>query len=234
MHFNILKKFKSPILGLLPSKYIFLISMLFFFGGLIFALIDPRAASSTFNGGIFTGTLVVLFDAPTVITPKYLINQFIYFLGANAFHIFLNNLYYSLICIFTGVMILPIIFLGLFTSFGAITGILFFKYGLYKTLLIILGSFHLYFEFLAALFAIEGFIKFYSSIYSSIKVKSFETLKIKIITEFLPILIKIILLLVIAAIFEIFWSTWWIYILTNHYISWQDFYFGVYSSTYTF
>ena len=41
----------------------------------------------------------------------------------------------------------------------------------------------------------------------------------------------IVIILAIAAILEVFWSSWWVYILTIHYVSWYDFYFGVYSVT---
>jgi len=96
-------------------------------------------------------------------------------------------------------------------------------------ILVLIGSFHIYFEFLAALLAIDAFFKFYISFISSIRQHDITVFKENVLKEFLPIFLRIILLLAFAAILEVFWSTWWVYILTDHYISWYEFYFGAYS-----
>jgi len=95
--------------------------------------------------------------------------------------------------------------------------------------LILLGSFHLYFEILSAFLAIEAFIKFYGSFINAIRTRNPSEFKEKIRSEFIPLILRIIVLLAIAALLEVFWSTWWVYIITNHYVSWHDFHVGVYS-----
>jgi hypothetical protein len=117
-------------------------------------------------------------------------------------------------------LIIPEILVGLFTTFGSITGLVVLKLGVFKAFLIIFGSFHLYFEFFAVLLVLDAFLKFYGSIYGSIKKRSLKLLKKELISGFLPILFKIIVLLAIGAIIEVFWSTWWVYINTVHYVSW--------------
>ena len=223
------KQFKTILAGFLPSKYVLLVGAIFFLGGLIFALFNPQAAQSSFYGGIYTGKIMVLIQVPDVITFKYAVNQLFYYFGANVFQIFLKNSTFSIICIFSGFLIIPEILIGLFTTFGAITGLLIVKLGAFKAFLIIFGSFHLYFELLAVLLVIDAFLKFYGSIYISIKKRDLSLLKKLLLNEFLPILFKIIILLAIGAIIEVFWSTWWVYINTVHYVSWYDFYLGTYS-----
>ena len=92
------------------------------------------------------------------------------------------------------------------------------------------GCFHIYFEFLAGALVIEAFLRLYGSIVSSVRNRSFTSFKQDLKKKFIPLLLRIILLLALGAILEVFWSTWWVYILTNHYVSWVDFYFGVNSA----
>ena len=101
------------------------------------------------------------------------------------------------------------------------------KYGFFKAILIFLGSFHLLLEILAALLSIDAFLKFYGSFANAVLKHDTAAFKKSIKNEFLPLILKIIIVLAIAAVLEVFWSTWWVYILTNHYVSWYDFYFGV-------
>ena len=61
------------------------------------------------------------------------------------------------------------------------------------------------------------------------KLKNLELFKNSIKNDFLPLLLIIIIILAISSLLEVFWSTWWVYIMTDHYISWYDFYFGAYS-----
>lgn len=197
--------------------------------GFLFAYFEPVKAQSIFNGGFFFGNIEAKIQLPKTITFSYLINQFIYYLGAVSFNIFVNNLFITLLCIFTGIAIVPVILIGLFAFSGSITYLLIAKVGFYKTLLILLGSFHLYFEILAAFLAIKAFIKFYGSFVNAIRIRNPSEFKEKMRNEFIPLIFRIILLLAIAALFEVLWSTWWVYIITDHYVSWYDFYMGVYS-----
>lgn len=197
--------------------------------GFLFAYFEPSKAQSTFNGGFFLGNIEAKIQLPKTITFDYLINQLIYYLGAVSFNIFVNNLFITFLCIFTGIAIIPAILIGLFTFSGSITYLLIAKVGFYKALLILLGSFHLYFEILAGFLAIEAFLKFYGSFINAIRTRSLGEFKEKMRNEFLPLIFRIILLLAIAALLEVFWSTWWVYIITNHYVSWYEFHVGVYS-----
>ena len=214
----------------LPSKYSFLIFILFYISGLIFALLKPQYAANSFYYGFFLGDIDAKIQLPGIISLNYIFNQFIYYLGGVLFGIFLNNITLTFLCIFTGIAIVPIILFHLFAFTGSLTGLLIFKYGILKAFLVLLGSFHLYFEILAAILSIDAFLKFYGSFKDAILKHDPSLFKKDILDEFLPLIIKIIILLAIAAILEVFWSTWWVYINTHPYVSWHDFYLGVYSS----
>lgn len=228
-HENWGKKFIKLLKSVLPSKYSLLIFILFYVVGFIFAILKPQYAVSSFYYGFFLGNIEAKIQLPEVISLNYFINQFIYYLGRVSFSIFLNNVTTVFLCIFTGIAIVPIILINLFAFTGSLTGLLILKYGILKALLILLGSFHLYFEILAAILSIDAFLKFYGSFANAILKHDVNLFKKGVVNEFLPLFLKIIIILAIAAILEVFWSTWWVYILTNHYVSWHDFYFGVYS-----
>ncbi len=164
---------------------------------------------------------------PDIISLNYLQNHFIYYLGQYSFDIFLNNIKLMILCIFTGIAIIPVLLIDLFAFSGSLTGMLVMKFGIFKAVLILLGSFHLPLEILAALLSIDAFLKFYTSFVSAVSKHDTAAFKMGIKNEFLPLILKIIVILAVAAILEVFWSTWWVYIITNHYISWYDFYFGV-------
>jgi hypothetical protein len=83
---------------------------------------------------------------------------------------------------------------------------------------------------LAGALIIEAFLSFYGSILNSLRNRSATPFKLGLKNKFIPLLLRIIFLLAVGAILEVFWSTWWVYILTDHYVSWYDFYFGVYSA----
>jgi hypothetical protein len=229
LNFN-LKSFRNLIYGFLPSKYVFLTGIIFYLLGFVFAVLNPYYAYSVFNGGFFMGSMEVKLAVPESTSIQYLINQFVNYLGAVSFHIFLNNLLVSFICIFTGIAIIPSILIGLFSSMGAVTFLLVMKVGVIKAVLMLLGSFHLYLEFLAALLSIDAFLKFYGSFIRALRMKSPQKFKNEVIKNFIPLILKIIVLLAFAAVLEVFWSTWWVYILNHPYVSWYDFYFGVYSA----
>lgn len=226
---KLIKTIKRYFVGFLPAKYSFLVFILFYIAGLIFTIILPSYTASFFYYGFFLGNIELKINLPVFISFNYFINQFVYYLGAVSFNIFINNLKTIILCIFTGVAIISAVLVGLFAFTGSLTVVLIGKYGILKAILILLGSFHLSLEILAALLAIDAFINFYGSFIHLIKQADVNIFKKRILHEFLPLILKIILLLVVAALLEVFWSTWWVYILTNHYISWYDFYFGAYS-----
>jgi uncharacterized membrane protein SpoIIM required for sporulation len=228
---NLYKRVIKCLRHFAPSKYSFLIFILFYLSGLIFAILKPQYAASTFYYGFFLGVMKVKIQLPDIISLNYLSNQFIYYLGRVSFSIFLNNVKLAIFCVFMGVAIVPIMLVGLFAYSGSLTGVLVMKFGIFKSILILLGSFHLPLEILAAILSIDAFLKFYGSIINSILKRDFAVFKTGIKNEFLPLILKIIIVLAIAAVLEVFWSTWWVYILTNPYVSWYDFYFGVSSVT---
>lgn len=231
MRFKSIIKFIGKFLwGFVPSKYVLAVILLFFLGGVIFAILDLNQAQLIFNGGFLLGNLEVQITPPSEITGNYFRDQFVYYLGGASWNIFRNNLEVSLECIFTGIMIIPSILVGLFSFIGAVSAILSFKVGIIKAALILGGCFHIYFEFLAGALVIEAFLKFYGSIVRSVRNRSFTLFKQDMRNKFIPILLRIILLLAAGAILEVFWSTWWVYILTSHYVTWVDFYFGVNSA----
>ncbi|HML05272.1 MAG TPA: stage II sporulation protein M [Methanobacterium sp.] len=212
----------------MPSKEILIVCTLFYILGIVFVFMNPDLARLTFPGGMFLDNIEAKIRLPSSITLDYFFNQFFYYLGAISFNIFLNNLFLIGLCIFSGIAIFPVILIGLFMKMGVTTFFLVEKLG-FTGFIVLLGSFHLYFEFLAALLAIDAFFKFYISFINAVKDKKIEIFKNNIINDFLPLVLRIILLLAIAAILEVFWSTWWVYIFTNHYVSWYEFYFGAYS-----
>ena len=187
----------------------------------------PQYAASSFYYGFFLGNMDVNIQLPDIISLNYFSNHFIHYLGQYSFDIFLNNVILNVLCVFTGIALIPIILRGLFAFSGSLTGMLVMKFGIFKAFLILLGSFHLPLEILAALLSIDAFLKFYGSFVNAVLKHDTAAFKMSIRNEFLPLILKIIVILAIAAVLEVLWSTWWVYIITNHYVSWHDFYFGV-------
>lgn len=222
-HFKSINKF---LIKFLPSKKVLIVGILFYIVGILFAFINPDQAYFTFPGGMFLDNIEAKIQMPPVITFDYFLNQFVYYLGAVSLKFFISNLVLLILCIFSGIAIIPVILIGFFMKMGTTTFFVVEKLGFTTGILVLLGSFHLYFEFLAALLAIDGFLKFYIPVYKSIKEKDINIFKNSIINDFLPLLLAIIIFLAIASILEVFWSTWWVYILTHPYVSWYDFYFG--------
>ena len=222
------KQIKEFFKGFLPLKKILVICILFYILGIVFAFVNSDKAHLIFPGGMFLDNLEAKIQVPAVITFDYFLDQFIFYLGAVSFAIFLKNLVLALLSIFSGVAIIPVILVGFFMKMGAITYFAVENMG-FKGILIIFGSLHVYFEALAALLSIETFFKFYISLINSIRNKDINIFKNKVLNEIMPLIIRITLLLAIAAIMEVFWSTWWVYILTHPYVSWYNFYFGAYS-----
>ena len=224
---NLNKKAINCLKHVTPSKYSFLIFALFYVSGLIFVILKPQYAAFSFYYGFFLGVMEVKIQFPDIFSLNYLLNQFIYYLGRISFGIFLNNVTLMALCIFTGIAIVPVMLTGLFAFSGSLTGMLVMKFGIFKAVLILLGSFHLPLEILAALLSIDAFLKFYGSLANAVLKHDFTAFKKDVRYEFLPLILSIVIILAVAAILEVFWSTWWVYIITNHYILWHDFYFGV-------
>jgi hypothetical protein len=152
------KSIKKILTGFIPSKWILIVCFLFYILGIVFAFMNPGQAHITFPGGMYLENIDVQIQLPLSITVNYVLNQFIYYLGAVSFNIFLNNLFLMFLCVFSGIAIFPVILIGLFMKMGAVTFFLVEKLGLNNGILVLLGSFHIYFEFLAALLAIESFL----------------------------------------------------------------------------
>lgn len=223
------RRFKQFFRGFLPSKYSLALFIGFFIGGVLFAALDPGEAQATFYGGFLLYDLEAQFATPATLTLDYLVNQLLCFLGVTSWNIFFNNLVVSMVCLFSGFMIIPIILVNLFGFLGSVSYLLVLNFGIFKASIRLLGSFHLIFELLAAMLVIDAFFSFYGTIISSIRQKSISRFKEGTLNEFLPMILRIVLLLILAALLEVFWSTWWIYVLNHPYISWTDFYTGVYS-----
>lgn len=223
------KRIKSFIIGFRPSKYSSIIFVIFFIGGFLFAFMDPAKAQSTFDGGFLLNQLTAQFIPPNEISFQYFMDQFVFFLGKVSWGIFSNNLVVSLECIFSGFLIIPVILINLFGFLGSVFYFLITKFGAFKGFIFLFGSFHLVFEVGAAILVIDAFITFYGTLIDSLRQRSLKRFKHRIWNEFIPLVLRIIILLAIAAILEVFWSTWWVYILTHPYISWIDFYTSVYS-----
>ena len=148
---NLNKKVINCLKHTVPSKYSFLIFILFYVFGLIFTILKPQHAASSFYYGFFLGNMEVNIQLPDIISLNYLQDHFIYYLGRISFGIFLNNITLLVLCVFTGIAIAPVMLTGLFAFSGSLTGMLVMKFGIFKAVLILLGSFHLPLEILAAL-----------------------------------------------------------------------------------
>lgn len=217
------------IKGFTPSKYPLALFIIFFSMGFLWAFTDPNMFWSNINGGFILRDIKAQISAPQSCSLTYLTHQFIFFLGEPAARIFLNNLLFAVICIFSGVLVVPIVLLDFFSYMGSVTYLVVFKVGILKAVLILFGFFHFYLELLAAILVIDASLKIYASIFHSIRSRSFYIFKKEISDNFIPIFLRIIFLLALVAVLEVFWSTWWIYIMTHLYVSWTDFYVGVYS-----
>ena len=223
---NLFESTKNALKFFKPSKEVLIVCTLFFILGIVFAFMNPDQAHITFPGGMFLHNIELKMQIPEAITFDYILNQFFYFLGTVSLKIFLNNLNLMILCILSGIAIFPVILVGLFMKMGTNAYFVVERLGLSKGILLFLGSFHLYFEFLAAILTIEAFFKFYIPIIKTVRDKDINIFKNSLQNEFLPLILAIIVLLALAALLEVFWSTWWVYINTYHYISWYDFYFG--------
>lgn len=216
------------ILIFLPSQKVLFLGLFFYILGLFLASGIIIKSTLPWGFGFLTGNINVHVDSP-VWTFEYLKTQFIDYLGNVSWNIFLSNMKVVFLCIFSGFYIIPSILFGLLSFSGSLLYTLIHQMGV-KGVIMYLGLFHLHLEVLAALLAIDAFIVFYKSIGVSLWRRSFAPFKNSFLKEFLPLIFKITIILAIAAILEVFWSTWWVYVFTHPYVSWWDFYLGVYSA----
>ncbi len=207
---NLFESTKNALKFFKPSKEVLIVCTLFFILGIVFAFMNPDQAHITFPGGMFLHNIELKMQIPEAITFDYILNQFFYFLGTVSLKIFLNNLNLMILCILSGIAIFPVILVGLFMKMGTNAYFVVERLGLSKGILLFLGSFHLYFEFLAAILTIEAFFKFYIPIIKTVRDKDINIFKNSLQNEFLPLILAIIVLLALAALLEVFWSTWWV------------------------
>lgn len=219
---------KNWILNLLPSRKVIFLGLFFYFLGLFLASGFPVKSPIHFGFGFLTGNLNVEISSP-IWTLEYFRIQFLDYLGNVAGNIFMSNMQVVLLCIFSGFYIIPSILFGLLSFSGALLYTLTANMG-FKGVVMYLGLVHLHLEILAALLVIDAFVVFYKSIILSLWKISFKPFKKSFQNEFFPLIFKITMILALAAVLEVFWSTWWVYVFTHPYVSWWDFYLGVYSS----
>jgi hypothetical protein len=245
-------RIKRSLLSTIPSLKVLLLGAFFFFLGFFWTAQDPHGAVLVFSFGFLTGNMAVNFVPVAAWSWEYFRVQFIDFLARVVGNIFMWNMQVILICIFTGIAIIPSILLGLLSFSGSLLSILLISLGL-KGFVMYLGLFHLHLEILAALLTIDAFISFYRAIWISLRNVSFQPFKDAFISfylsigallrsqsfqlfkdafknEFFPLFLRITLILALAAVLEVFWSTWWVYVFTHPYISWGDFYTQLYYS----
>lgn len=220
---EIRRELKRFLLNLLPSLKVIILASFFFFLGFFWTLQSPTGAAGVFSFGFLTGNMAVNFTPVGSWSWEYIRVQFLDFLGTVWGNIFMWNMQVILLCIFTGIAIIPSILVGLISFSGSLLATLILSMGL-KGVVMFLGLFHLHLEILAALLAIDAFISFYRSLGTSISQWSFQPFKEGFINEFFPLLFKITLILALAALLEVFWSTWWVYVFTHPYVGWFDFY----------
>jgi hypothetical protein len=216
-------RFKRIFFSILPSLKVLILGAFFFFLGFFWTAQDPAGAAAVFSFGFLTGNMTVNFTPVGSWSWEYFRVQFLDYLGNVTGKIFLWNMQVILLCIFTGIAIIPSILMGLLSFSGSLLATLGISMGI-KGLVMYLGLFHLQLEILAALLAIDAFLSFYLSLGSSISKWSLQPFKDGFKNEFFPLIFRITLILALAAVLEVFWSTWWVYVFTHPYISWGDFY----------
>ncbi len=205
-----------------PSNNVLLITVIFYLGGFLASFfIKP------FDFGFLTGDFVVYFEHHPL-TWGCLKLQFIDYLGCVIANIFLSNIQLTLLCIFLGFPIFYVILIGLLSFSGALMHTLIDSFG-FKGLVIYLGLIHLHLEILGALLSIDAFIIFYRSLFNFIRGDPIQFFIKETRNKFIPLLLCIILIFLIAAILEVFWSTWWVYVWTHEYIPWHKFYLEIYN-----
>lgn len=195
--------------GMIPGPAILMVAMLLYISGFF---LDASGMPPPY--GFLNGNMVVHFSS----FPGFR-EQFIDYLGATAFWIFISNITQVLVFIFTlatTIQVLKVIVLS-----GALLHNLIYRWG-FRGFLIYGGTVHLHLEVMGCLFSLQAARIFIGSVLKSISRCSVEPLRnIKERLLFLVVLVTVIFAM--AAIIEVFWSTWWVYIFTERPVSWTYF-----------
>jgi len=202
--------------GIIPHPGILAFAMALYLLGFVL-----DASGRPLAYGFLTGDLVVHFS-----TFPGLREQFIDYLLATAFWIFISNITQVTVFIFSLATFYPV--LKIFVLAGALLHNLLVGWGV-RGLLIYAGTLHLHLEVTGCLLSLQAALVFVRSLLGTIQHRSRGPL-VTALRENLAYLIPLIILLfAIAAILEVFWSTWWVYNLTHGPVSWRYFYTHVFS-----
>lgn len=195
--------------GMIPGPPILMVATLLYISGF---LLDAFGMPPPY--GFLNGNMVVHFSS----FPGFR-EQCIDYLGATAFWIFISNITQVLVFIFTLATTIQV--LKLIVLSGALLHNLVSTWG-FRGFLIYAGTVHLHLEVMGCLFSLQAARIFIGSVLKSISRCSVEPLRnIKERLLFLVVLVTVIFAM--AAIIEVFWSTWWVYIFTERQVSWTYF-----------
>ncbi|MDI9617832.1 hypothetical protein [Methanothermobacter sp.] len=196
--------------GMIPGPAILMVAMLLYISGF---LLDASGMPPPY--GFLNGNMVVHFSS----FPGFR-EQFIDYLGATAFWIFISNITQVLVFIFTlatTIQVLKVIILS-----GALLHNLISMWG-FRGFLIYAGTVHLHLEVMGCLFSLQAARVFIGSVLESISRGSAEPMMSAIKERLLFLIVLVAIIFAMAAIIEVFWSTWWVYIFTERRVSWTYF-----------
>ncbi|MBE2899997.1 hypothetical protein DNK57_04090 [Methanothermobacter thermautotrophicus] len=197
--------------GIIPHPGILAFAMVLYFLGFV---LDASGRSLAY--GFLTGDMVVHFST----FPGFR-EQFIDYLSATALWVFISNITQVTVFIFTLATVYPV--LKIFILAGALLHNLLEGWGV-RGLMIYAGTLHLHLEVTGCLLSLQAALVFVRSVLGAIQQRSPGPI-VTALRENLAFLIPLIILLfAIAAILEVFWSTWWVYNLTHGPVSWTYFY----------
>ncbi len=202
--------FKEHLKAIIPHPGLMVLSAALYIYGFVS---DALGAAGSY--GFLTGDMTVCFSH----YPGFRA-QFIDYLGGVALGIFISNIKQALLFIFTLTTAVPV--LNLFVLAGGLLHALISRMGLYG-ILVYAGTLHIHLEVVGCLLSLEAAAVFFYSLMKSVYTGSAEPFK-RAFRERLVILLPVILLVfAAAAILEVFWSTWWVYTLTQQQVSWSYF-----------
>ncbi|MBM4240288.1 MAG: hypothetical protein FJ150_01190 [Euryarchaeota archaeon] len=196
----------------IPSKTTILVAVSGFISGFLISFIIPQQ--------VFELDFVKTFFSE--IEPSSLPDDFMLL-----YNFFLNNLLVSAIFFFGGILvIIPLVYLFMnIFPLGMITYAGLYKYGLIKSLVLLLGTLNFYPEFLALMLAADSGNRIAKKSFYVIKKdrRNFflrwdlpPEIEEVLVHEFVNAFSRIILLLLIAAILETFWDPFWTNYWINH------------------
>ncbi|MGB9837303.1 hypothetical protein [Methanothermobacter sp.] len=196
--------------GIIPGPAILMVAMILYISGFF---LDASGMPPAY--GFLKGNMVVHFSS----FPGFR-EQFIDYLGATAFWIFISNLIQALVFIFTLATTIQV--LRIFVLSGALLHNLVSMWG-FRGFLMYAGTLHLHLEVMGCLFSLQAARVFIGSIMESISRGSAEPLLGEIKERLLFLIVLIAVIFATAAIVEVFWSTWWVYVFTERQVSWTYF-----------